>query len=116
MGPTKHPSAWRLNKAEEKSVDSDLAVWEASLPVGLSQEETLLKRKEERKRLVRVIQELSTTPVCRSSRMLEQRSRQKQVRSLQQPAKVRPQLLPRLLPPPRPRTLSTTSASSKTWL
>ena len=56
MGPTKHPSAWRLNKAEEKSVDGDLAVWEASLPVGLSQEETLLKRRE-RKRLVRVIQE-----------------------------------------------------------
>jgi len=53
--PTKHPSAWRLNKAEEKSVDSDLAVWEASQPQDLSQEE--LQLAEEKKRLVRVIQE-----------------------------------------------------------
>lgn len=57
MGPTKHPSAWRLNKSEEKSVDSDLALWEANLPPGLSEEETLVKRKEQRKRLIRVIQE-----------------------------------------------------------
>ena len=57
MPATKHPSAWRLNKAEEKSVDNDLAVWEANLPEGLSQEETLLKRNEERKRLVKVMKE-----------------------------------------------------------
>eukprot|EP00438_Fugacium_kawagutii_P024673 Skav230600 [mRNA] locus=scaffold168:96734:100132:- [translate_table: standard] len=57
MAPTKHPSAWRLNKAEEKAVDSDLALWEANLPEGLSEEEKVLKRQEERKRLVRVIQE-----------------------------------------------------------
>ncbi|CAK9048313.1 Uncharacterized protein SCF082_LOCUS26923 [Durusdinium trenchii] len=55
--PTKHPSAWRLNKAEEKSVEADLAAWEARQSPDTSPEELALKRSEERKRLVRVIQE-----------------------------------------------------------
>eukprot|EP00438_Fugacium_kawagutii_P027535 Skav207801 [mRNA] locus=scaffold710:615679:618168:+ [translate_table: standard] len=57
MAPTKHFSAWRLNKSEEKQVDSDLAVWEASQPSGLSEEDRLLKRKEERTLLVRAVQQ-----------------------------------------------------------
>ena len=57
MAPTKHFSAWRLNKAELASVDRDMVTWEGSLGAGVSEEEKALQRDEERKRLVRLIQQ-----------------------------------------------------------
>jgi hypothetical protein len=55
--PTKHFSAWRLNKGEQASVDSDLATWEAALPLDLSEEEKTTLREDERKRLIRLVQQ-----------------------------------------------------------
>ena len=51
--PTKHPSAWRLNKGEQQAVERDLATWEAAL----SEEEKNRLREDERKRLIRLTQE-----------------------------------------------------------
>ena len=55
--PTKHPSAWRLNKGEQQAVERDLATCEASLTGNFSEEEKTRLREDERKRLVRLIQE-----------------------------------------------------------
>lgn len=55
--PSNGPSAWRLNKAEQKEVDQDVAAFDSSLPAEMAEEEKLLKRAEERKRLTRVIQQ-----------------------------------------------------------
>lgn len=55
--PTKHPSAWRLNKGEQQAVERDLATWEAALNGDLSEEERNRLREDERKRLIRLIQE-----------------------------------------------------------
>lgn len=57
MAPTKHPSAWRLNKGEQTQVENDLATWEASLDDTLSEEEKVTLKEEERKRLVRLVQQ-----------------------------------------------------------
>lgn len=57
MAPTKHFSAWRLNKAEQASVERDLVTWEGSLAASLSEEEKALLREDERKRLVRLVQQ-----------------------------------------------------------
>lgn len=57
MAPTKHPSAWRLNKGEQASVEEDLATWEATLAPDVSEEEKLTRKEEERKRLIRALQQ-----------------------------------------------------------
>ena len=57
MAPTKHPSAWRLNKGEQQAVERDLATWEAGLGGDMSEEEKNRLREDERKRLVRLIQQ-----------------------------------------------------------
>ena len=57
MAPTKHPSAWRLNKGEQTQVDQDLALWEGSLPAETSEEEKTRLREDERKRLIRLVQQ-----------------------------------------------------------
>lgn len=55
--PSNGPSAWRLNKAEQTQVDQDVAAFDSLLPEEMAEEEKLLKRAEERKRLTRVIQQ-----------------------------------------------------------
>ena len=57
MAPTKHPSAWKLNKAEQNSVEQDLATWEANLATDISDEEKIRLKDDERKRLVRLVQQ-----------------------------------------------------------
>ena len=57
MAPTKHPSAWKLNKAEQNSVEQDLATWEANLAPDISDEEKIRLKDDERKRLVRLVQQ-----------------------------------------------------------
>ncbi|CAK8992982.1 Uncharacterized protein (Fragment) [Durusdinium trenchii] len=57
MAPTKHPSAWRLNKAEQATVEDDLRTWEASLSADVSLEEKSRLREDERKRLTRLVQQ-----------------------------------------------------------
>ena len=57
MAPTKHPSAWRLNKAEQATVEDDLRTWEASLSADVSLEEKSRLREDERKRLTRLAQQ-----------------------------------------------------------
>ena len=55
--PTKHPSAWRLNKGEQQAVERDLATWAAGLAGNLSEEEKNRLREDERKRLIRLTQQ-----------------------------------------------------------
>lgn len=57
MAPTKHPSAWRLNKAEQTAVENDLATWEETLSTDISDEEKIKLKDDERKRLVRLVQQ-----------------------------------------------------------
>ena len=55
--PSTGPSAWRLNQSEQRQVENDLRDWEATLPEDMPDEEKILKRAEERKRLTRVLQQ-----------------------------------------------------------
>lgn len=55
--PSNGPSAWRLNKAEQTQVERDLQDWEGALPADMPEEEKVVKRGEERKRLTRVLQQ-----------------------------------------------------------
>lgn len=55
---SKGPSAWRLNKTEQSSVNRDLEEWEAKQSDSLGEEELARLKEEEKKRLTRVIQEV----------------------------------------------------------
>ena len=55
---SKGPSAWRLNKTEQSSVNRDLEEWAAKQSDDLGEEELARLKEEEKKRLTRVIQEV----------------------------------------------------------